>query len=136
MRPILLDTNAYTAFKTGKDTVINLIQMAEKIAISSIVLGELLGGFDCGAKAKQNREELQKFLGSPRVIIYAVTADTANFYSHIYSVLRRKGKPIPSNDLWIAAQAFENGCVLCSFDQHFSLVDGLVVGTSAEELFI
>ncbi|MGV3740478.1 MAG: hypothetical protein ACO1N3_04220 [Gammaproteobacteria bacterium] len=53
MRPILLDTNAYSAFKLGDTSIIEVIRHAEVIGISPIVLGELLGGFECGTKAKK-----------------------------------------------------------------------------------
>src|SRR5690349_9317522 len=104
MRPILIDTNAYSSFKRGDSSILEIIQYAEILVMSPIVIGELLGGFECGVKTKKNREELQKFLESARVKVFSLTSDTANFYSQVYSSLKRKGKPIPSNDLWIAAQ--------------------------------
>lgn len=106
------------------------------IGISPIVLGELVSGFDGGTKAKKNREELQQFLSSSRVRIYPVTADTANFYSHIYTTLKSKGKPVPTNDMWIAAQSMENGCVLCTYDKHFKVIEGLLIGSTCSELVI
>jgi predicted nucleic acid-binding protein len=136
MRPILIDTNAYAAFKRGHETIVEIFQHAEIIGISPIVLGELLGGFDHGTKSKQNRDELMQFLQSSRIIVYSLSHDTANFYSQVYCALKQKGKPIPTNDLWIAAQALENGCVLCTFDQHFSEIDGLIVGNTLVELML
>lgn len=134
MRPILFDTNAYTAFKLGDDSIIDVIKHAETIGISPIVLGELLGGFDSGTKAKKNREELQQFLSSSRIRIFSVTNDTANFYSQIYTSLRKKGNPIPTNDMWIAAQSLEHGCTLCTYDKHFKAIGGLVTGNTCAEL--
>jgi len=136
MRPILMDTNAYVAFKHGEESIIEVIKYAEVIGMSPIVLGELLGGFDCGSKTRKNREELQTFLESSRIRLFSLTSDTANFYSHIYSSLRRKGKPIPSNDMWIAAQALEHGCVLCSYDQHFKVIEGLISGSNLADLVL
>lgn len=136
MRPILIDTNAYTAFKQGNEEVIEVIQTAEIIGISPVVLGELLSGFDIGSKTKKNREELQLFLESSRIKIYDITSDTAQFFSKIYSILKRKGKPIPTNDMWIAAQALEHGCVVCTYDKHFQEIDGLLVGNSIAILSI
>jgi predicted nucleic acid-binding protein len=136
MRPILLDTNAYTAFKLADKPIVDLIKHAEIIGLSPIVLGELLGGFDSGTKAKKNREELQQFLNSSRIRIYPLTADTANFYSHIYAALKKKGYPIPTNDLWIAAQSMEHGCALCTYDKHFKAIEGLLTGTTCAELII
>ena len=136
MRPILIDTNAYVAFKKDVSSVLEVLQHAETIAISPVVLGELLGGFEYGNRAKKNRDELQQFLQSSRVRIFSITADTSKFYSQIYSSLRNKGKPIPTNDIWIAAQVLENGCVLCTYDKHFKAIEGLIIGASLSELII
>ena len=136
MRPILLDTNAYVAFKRGEISAVEVIQHAEILGVSPIVLGELISGFECGTKTKKNREELQQFLQSSRIRLFSITADTANFYSQIYFSLKNKGHPIPSNDMWIAAQALENGCVLCSGDKHFKVIEGLISGTSLADLVI
>lgn len=129
-------TPAYAAFKRGEAAILEVIQYAESIAMSPIVLGELLSGFECGNRTKKNRTELQQFLQSSRIKLFHITSDTANFYSQIYSSLKNKGKPIPSNDLWIAAQSLENGCVLCSYDQHFKGIEGLISGTTTSELII
>jgi tRNA(fMet)-specific endonuclease VapC len=136
MRPILIDTNVYVAFKRGSKSILEIFQQAESLAISPIVIGELLSGFKCGNKTKKNLNELQQFLQSSRVRIFSLTSDTANFYSQVYFSLRRKEKPIPSNDMWIASQALENGCVLCSFDKHFKTIEGLISGTNVEDLII
>lgn len=134
MRPILVDTNAYAAFKRGDPSILEVIQHAEILVMSPIVLGELLSGFESGSRTKKNRDELQHFLQSSRIRIFAITSDTANFYSQIHFSLKNKGKPIPTNDLWIAAQVLENGCVLCSYDNHFKFIDGLISGNTTSEL--
>ncbi len=134
MRPILIDTNAYSAFKKSNKDILEVIQYAEEIAISPIVLGELCAGFEGGTITKQNKVELQRFLESSRVKIYPITYDTAVFYSQIYLSLKKKGRPIPTNDLWIAAQALEYGCVICTFDAHFQEIDGLISGNTSFEL--
>jgi predicted nucleic acid-binding protein len=136
MRPVLFDTNAYASFKLGDDSTIEVMQYAETIGITPIVIGELLAGFDHGKKSKQNRLEFQQFLESPRVKIFSITADTAQFFSQVYYSLRMKGKPIPTNDMWIAAQAMEHGCVVCTLDKHFAYVEGLVSGSTSTDLFI
>jgi tRNA(fMet)-specific endonuclease VapC len=136
MRPILIDTNAYVAFKKGDASIMEIIQHAETLAISPVVLGELLGGFECGNKTKKNLDELQQFLQSSRIRVFSMTADTAKFYSQVYLALKNKGHPIPTNDMWIAAQALENGCVLCSYDKHFKAIEGLITGVALSELSV
>ena len=61
------------------------------------------------------------------------TAQTADSYALVYSSLRRKGRPIPTNDLWIAASALEPGAALLTRDTHFGHVDGLRCGQRLED---
>lgn len=70
----------------------------------------------------------------PRIKIFPINEATIPFYAKVYASLRQKGKPIPSNDLWIAASALQQGCGLCSFDKHFQAVENLIVGTTIEGL--
>ena len=132
MRPILIDTNAYTAFMLGDAAVVEVVAHAEQICLNSIVLGELLGGFAAGTREAKNRAELARFLDSPRVEVVPVTAQTADSYALVYSSLRRKGRPIPTNDLWIAASALEHGAALLTRDTHFGQIEGLRCGQRLE----
>lgn len=133
MKPLFIDTNAYSALRRGDLAIAEIIQYAEILAISPIVIGELLYGFDNGNNAGKNREDLQRFLDSPRVACFSISNETARYFSQITLSLKRKGKPIPSNDIWIAAQALENGCMLCSYDQHFLAIEGLITVSSISD---
>lgn len=136
MRPVLFDTNAYASFKKSDAATVEIVQHAESIVISPIVIGELLVGFEGGNKAKQNKIELQKFLESSRIAVYPITLDTSHYFSQIFCTLKSKGKPIPTNDIWIAAQALEHGCVVCTHDKHFSFIEGLISGNTSADLFV
>lgn len=125
MRPIALDTNAYVGFKRGDGRCLEVIRRAERLMLSVTVIGELLAGFACGGREARNREELRQFLDSHRVASPPVSLATADAYALIYRNLRRVGRPIPTNDLWIAASCLEHGAVLLSFGTHFEQVDGL-----------
>jgi len=133
MRPILIDTNAYTAFMLGDAAVVEVVAHAERICLNSIVLGELLGGFAAATREAKNRAELARFLDSPRVEVVPVTTQTADSYALVYSGLRRKGQPIPTNDLWIAASALEHSAALLTRDTHFGHIDGLRCGRRLED---
>jgi predicted nucleic acid-binding protein len=122
---ILLDTNAYSAFKRGDPAVAGRLRRAEEVLLSTVVVGELLYGFRCGARLKPNLEELEAFLDSPFVRLLPVTFATAERFGRIAAALRRKGTPIPTNDIWIAAHALETGADLLSFDAHFGTIEGL-----------
>ena len=123
---ILLDSNAYSAFKRGNYEVRNLIRDAEEVLFSAIVVGEQLFGFRQGAHYDRNLTELRSFLERPYVSFVPVGQVTADRYSRIAAALRAKGRPIPTNDVWIAAHAMETGADLVSDDRHFEHVEGIV----------
>lgn len=133
---ILLDTNGYTAFKQGRPEAVEIVQSAPHLALSSTILGELLAGFAVGTHEARNRAELQLFLASERVHLLIVDDGTAVYYATVYRLLRRKGRPIPTNDMWIAASALQHGYALFSYDGHFQYVDGLLVGATAADLML
>lgn len=123
---IMLDTNAYSGFKRGDMEIIDIIAHADEVLISPIVLGELRAGFRGGNRENANLLDIEEFIGSPRVSVAAIGEETAIFYSEIFSALRTQGKPIPTNDLWIAASTLETGSILVSRDIHFDAVAGLI----------
>lgn len=129
MKKMLIDTNVYTAFKRGNKDVIELLAFAEEIYLCPTVLGELLSGFKAGGKCKTNTRELEQFIDSPRVHLLDTNMETAEYYSVVYLALRKKGNPIPTNDMWIAASALQRGVAICTLDRHFSNIDGLIVET-------
>ncbi|MDW8140870.1 MAG: PIN domain-containing protein [Candidatus Bipolaricaulota bacterium] len=56
-----------------------------------------------------------------------VKASTALIYAQIRLELKQKVKPIPENDLWIAALCLEHTISLATEDAHFSEINGLAV---------
>ncbi len=122
---ILLDSNAYSQLKRGHRAVAELVRKSEAVNLSAVVVGELLYGFRHGNRYEQNLRELHVFLDNPYVTFVPVSLVTADRYSRVAASLRAKGRPIPTNDIWIAAHAMETGAELVSFDQHFENVDGL-----------
>jgi tRNA(fMet)-specific endonuclease VapC len=122
---VLLDTNAYSAFVRGRPDVVERVRQADDVMISTIVVGELLFGFHNGSRYEQNRRVLQEFLDYPHVRMVTLTFATAERFGEIFASLRKRGKPIPTNDIWIAAQAIENEAKLISSDSHFEFVENL-----------
>ncbi len=125
MNRILLDTNAYTAFLTGDERVLNALTEAETAFFSAIVIGELYAGFCGGNRLKENKALLARFLQKSNVRVLDVTAETGEVFGQIKNELQKAGTPIPLNDIWLAAQAMETGSVIVSFDAHFDQVSGL-----------
>ncbi len=127
MRRLLIDTNIYSHALRGDKDVVEVLRKADEIGISVLSIGELLAGFKGGGKEQTNREELGAFLDSPRVVVYTVSEDTSEFYAEIFHNLKRSGRPVPTNDIWIAASAFQNGLVLFTRDNHFKNIPGLAL---------
>jgi predicted nucleic acid-binding protein len=124
---LLLDTGAYSDLARGHAALAEFVRDAEAVLFSSIVAGELLGGFRRGARYERNLGDLRRFLEQPRVQFVDVTWTTAERYARIHAALRLRGTPIPTNDMWIAAQAMETGAELFSTDPHFEAVEGLAL---------
>jgi tRNA(fMet)-specific endonuclease VapC len=122
---LLLDSNAYSEFMRGNRQVRELVRTAEEVLLSAVVVGEQLFGFRQGQRFEQNLAELRSFLESPYVSFIPVGPVTADRYSRIMASLKAKGRPIPTNDVWIAAHAIETGADLLSADTHFEQVDGI-----------
>ncbi len=127
MNRILLDTSAYAAFLRGDPRVKHWVQSADEVCVSSVVLGELLSGFMQGSREAANRELLARLLGSERVRTLPVDGETAERYALILSDLRRKGTPVPTNDVWIAAGAMQYGLKLVTTDRHFDHIAQVMV---------
>ena len=123
---IMLDTSAYVAFKCNNRDAVEMITRAEQILFSPVVLGELMFGFRNGTRFKENMADLNQFLNHESVYLAEIGAITSDRYSRIVVQLKRQGTPIPSNDIWIAAQTLEHGTELITFDHHFNKIDGLV----------
>jgi len=123
---ILLDTSAYVGFKVGADEVVDIIVKSQHILFSPVVLGELMFGFYNGTRFKQNMEALNEFLRHEIVDLIPLGEITADRYSRIAHQLTKQGTPIPTNDIWIAAQAMEHGAELITSDRHFEQLPGLV----------
>lgn len=123
---LMIDTNAYSAFKRGDKSYIDSISQADIILVPTPVLGELRAGFRAGTYEERNLIELASFLSSPRVRVHPLGEETAIFYAELWGSLRAAGTPIPTNDLWIAAAALECGAILLTQDAHFNCIPGLI----------
>ena len=105
--------------------MITLLAAAEEVFVPSIVIGELYFGAYKSARSEDNRKAVETFTAGRVVLI--PDADTADMYGQIKYALRIKGRPIPENDIWIAALAMQHDLVLLTKDQHFAEVDNLSV---------
>jgi tRNA(fMet)-specific endonuclease VapC len=123
---IMLDTSAYVGFKRNAVEAVEIVVKAELIVFSPVVMGELMLGFRNGTRFKENMKDLDRFLNHEVVDLLPIGKITSDRYSRIAAKLRQQGTPIPTNDIWIAAQAMELGAELITSDQHFDKISGLV----------
>ena len=123
---LILDTSAYVGFKRDAIEMVEIIVSAELILFSPVVLGELMFGFRNGTRFKKNMADLNRFLEHEAVELVRIGKTTSDRYSRIATQLKQKGTPIPTNDIWIAAQTMEHGAELLTSDRHFEGIDGLV----------
>jgi len=123
---LLLDTSGYVGFKKGIPELVDFLIEAQAIFLSPIVLGELMFGFRLGTRFQKNMDELRQFIEQEAVEVIPLGEITADRYSRIAEQLKRQGTPIPSNDIWVAAQAVEQGAELVTMDRHFEKISGLV----------
>ncbi len=107
------------------EKIIALLQSSDKIYISFIAYVKLLCGFKNGSRYDENIHLFIEFLIELKIEILHSTMDTIDIYSDLSKKLRTLGRPIPSNDIWIAALAIESGSVLITYDRHFNNIPGL-----------
>jgi len=133
MSSILLDTNAYTGLINGDTKVLDYMVQADKIYISTVMLGELYAGFYGGSKFDWNCNILHDFLGKETVSIVDVSHKTSKIFGRIKNELRQKAAMIPVNDIWIAAHAMETESALLTFDKHFCNISKLKIWSATNE---
>ena len=87
----------------------------------------MLGEYRYGVLRSRHRDHLQQLLATlaRESVVLTVDAATAESYADVREELRRKGWPIPENDLWIAALARRRTLPVVSRDDHFDTVSGL-----------
>jgi predicted nucleic acid-binding protein len=117
---LILDTNALSAFAEEHPGIGAIVAEAQQIALPVIVLGEYRYGIAQSRHAARYRRWLDGLLSDCAVL--DVTEPTTNHYAAITIELRRAGKPIPTNDLWIASLCRQYRLPLLSQDRHFDSV--------------
>lgn len=120
---MIVDTNALSAFADGSSLAISALQAAGDVSVPVIVLGEFRYGITHSRRHREYEAWLEQYLSAFRVL--EVTAETAVEYAVLRSELRQLGRPIPANDIWIAALCRQHDLPLLSRDAHFDHVKRL-----------
>lgn len=117
----LLDTNIAIAILENDHSVSQLFQPGSAYFLSCTAVGELyFGAFNSG-RIQHNLERIHALI--KLIPVLPCDHDTSHSYGEIMALLRKKGKPIPTNDIWIAAVARQRKLTLLTRDRHFKEVD-------------
>ena len=120
MNALLPDTNVILRLFRGDEQVAANISRFDKIIVPPAVIGEFKMGVEPDTRrGKAQQRQLDAFLDSEHVEVVPATEATTDYYAAIYRELKARGKPIPTNDMWIAASAIEHHAALYSLDAHF-----------------
>jgi tRNA(fMet)-specific endonuclease VapC len=119
----LLDTNIIIALFKSEASIINNLVQANEVFVPSIAIGELHYGVRKSGRSQKNLDRIDEFVANNTII--ECDANTARQYGDVKNRLRIKGRPLPENDVWIAALALQYSLTLVTRDAHFQQVDSL-----------
>lgn len=117
---MILDTNAVSALLIGDPALGEVLAADQRHHLPVIVIGE----YRYGLLGSRHRVHLQKLLETliRESFVLLIDETTAETYSQVRNELRQKGRPIPENDVWIAALARQHRQPVVSRDGHFDSV--------------
>ncbi|WP_446336612.1 PIN domain-containing protein [Coleofasciculus sp. G1-WW12-02] len=120
----LLDTNIIIALFADEVAVKNSLIQADEIFVPSIAVGELCYGANKSGRSKENLERIEELIANSTVL--GCNTQTARHYGDVKNKLRLKGRPLPENDIWIAALALQYNLTLVTRDGHFQEIETLL----------
>jgi tRNA(fMet)-specific endonuclease VapC len=121
----LLDTNIVSAWLEDEKVIADKMDSAAAIFIPVIVVGGMYYGAQYSTKVQHNINNISKALSHYPLL--TIDENTCKQYGIIKASLRRKGKPIPENDIWISAIALQHNLTVVTRDGHYKEVDGLSI---------
>ena len=122
---IALDTNQAIAVLNGTDDTGQWIQTFTTVYLPVPVVGELRFGVLNSQRKAENLRRVEQLI--ERCPILNIRLATSETYARIRLQLKQKGKPIPENDIWIAATCIERDLPLATSDEHFTEINDLKV---------
>lgn len=120
---MILDTNALSAAADEHPTIIAALGAADQLALPVVVLGEYRYGITQSRHQERYSLWLEDLIADCTVL--DVNEATTHYYAAIYLELKQAGKPIPTNDLWIAALCPQHALPILTRDRHFDVVRGI-----------
>ena len=122
---VLLDTNIVIGLFAKDESILFHLSQTAHIFIPAIVLGELYFGAFKSAHPDNNVRAIEQLITARAVLI--CDGITASHYGRIKKALRDKGRPLPENDIWIAAIGQQHALKVITRDHHFNEIDDLIV---------
>jgi tRNA(fMet)-specific endonuclease VapC len=122
---LALDTSVAVAVLRDAGDARTWISGFTHVYLPAPVLGELRLGALVSNRPAENTAQIEAFARTCQLLV--VSDDTTIWYARIKLQLRQKGKPLPENDIWIAASCLEHGVPIATADAHFLEIDDLVV---------
>jgi tRNA(fMet)-specific endonuclease VapC len=120
---VLLDSNFIVALFQQDPGAQSALLAADRVFVPSVALGELYYGAQKSGRREENLARVDRFAAANEVL--SPDVESARHYGAIRDALRRQGRPIPDNDIWIAAIARQHGLTLITRDAHFREIEGL-----------
>jgi tRNA(fMet)-specific endonuclease VapC len=117
----IIDANVVIDYLRGKNNLLSQLMENGVVSISVIVIGELLFGAENSMQIKKHLSQIEELLSKGTII--GVDYETALIYGKTRADLRKKGTPIPENDIWIAAIAIQHNLTLITNDKHFANIN-------------
>lgn len=122
---IAFDTNIVIDILNGKLNVVSFLKPNTKIYLPVTVCGELLFGARNSGKSQENEFKFREFIKYCEILnINELIADQ---YATTRKILKNKGRPIPENDIWIAATCIVNNIALLTYDTDFTYIEELIL---------
>jgi tRNA(fMet)-specific endonuclease VapC len=121
----LLDTSIIIHTFKNNNIITAQLHTFSEIFVPSIAVGELYYGAYRSANVKKHLDQVQQFLQNYTIL--ATDVVTADLYGSIKTALKNKGKPIPENDIWIAAISVQFGLPLFTSDKHFKDIENIIL---------
>jgi tRNA(fMet)-specific endonuclease VapC len=120
---MILDTNAVSAMADRNPGLLNIIGAADEIMLSFVSVAEFRYGLLGSSRPDPGLQLIRRL--EKTVPVFFPNEETVRHYAWISDHLKRKGRPIPQNDVWTAALARQHSLAVLSNDQHFDFVDGV-----------
>jgi len=119
----VVDTSAVVTYRRRNRNAYERFEEADLLYLPVVALGELFYGSYYAQDPERSLSELDAIL--PVFSVVYADDETAQVFGQIKCLLRRRGTPLPENDVWIAAFALQRGMPLLGLDAHFASVEGL-----------